>query len=425
MKLFTLLSFWLISVNVMLFAQNNTQNGKLGQIDTLTLSYTEAKKIFLRDNLMLLSKYYDISLAEADLVQSKLWRNPYFVWNQDMYSVNRNEYFNYKLQTLIQIEQVFSISGKHVNGVRLAKAGIKQTKAQLQEVLRGLLYELGTNYMELYTLQKKQNLYKITLEKYKTLIESAENKLRVGAISKNEVLRLKSEELAIKSEALKNRNEVVEDMSKLRQLLNFKENVHIITQPKNDVVVVEPTIAELLQMAQNRPDMELAVANLEYARTNLRLQRSNAVPDIKLGYQPVDRGSNYVRPYTGMVFEMSIPVFDRNQGNIKSAKAKIDQVSVQQLAIDNQIRNEIAEAFAKLVNTKEALSQFSPQFLEDIENLNKNSQTNYDRKNINLLEYIDLQRIYLQNQLQYIDFQNEYQKSINQLNFSVGKEIIE
>jgi outer membrane protein, heavy metal efflux system len=416
MKFFTLLCFCVLSAKLCSYAQN---------MDTLVLPYNEAKKILLRDNLKILSGYYDISLAEADLVQSKLWRNPYFVWNQDMYSVNRNDYFNFKLQTLIQVEQVFSISGKHVNGVRLAKAGIKQSKAQLQETLRGLLYELGAVYMELYGLQKKQKLYKNTLEKYKTLIESAENKLRVGAMSKNEVLRLKSEQLATKSDALKNQNEVLQDMSKLRQLLNFRENVHIITQKKEDIIASEPTLADLLVLAQDRPDMELTRTNLEYARTNLRLQRSNAVPDMKLGYQPTDRGSNYVRPYSGLVFEMSLPVFDRNQGNIKSAKAKIDQTSVQQLALDNQIRNEVAEAFAKLVNTKEGLKQFSPEFLEDIENLNKNAQTNYDRKNINLLEYIDLQRIYLQNQLQYIDFQNEYQKSINQLNFSVGKEILE
>ncbi len=414
MKKFILLCFCMIGIKHYIHAQT---------MDTMTLPYLEAQKILLRDNLEILSKYYDISMAEADLVQAKLWRNPYFIWNQDMYSVNRNDYFNFKLQTLIQVEQVFSISGKHTNSVKLAKVGIKQSKTQLQEVLRGLLYELGTIYMELYTLQRKQILYNTTLEKYKSLIESAENKLRVGAMSKNEVLRLKSEELAIKSEILKNKNEVIEDLSKLRQLLNFKENVYIITQNKNASTVNEPTIDELLQIAQDRPDIALARADMEYARTDLKLQRSNAVPDVKLGYQPVDRGSNYVRPYSGLVFEMSIPIFDRNQGNIKSAKAKINQVSVRQLTLDNQIRNEVAEAYSKLLNTKEALKQFTPEFLADIDDLNKNSQKNYDRKNINLLEYIDLQRIYLQNQLQYIDFQNEYQKSINQLNFSVGKEI--
>ena len=60
-----------------------------------------------------------------------------------------------------------------------------------------------------------------------------------------------------------------------------------------------------------------------------------------------------------------------------------------------------------------------------MEELNKNADQNYDKKNINLLQYIDLSRIYVDNQLQYINLQLEYRQTINKLNFSVGKEVLD
>ena len=58
---------------------------------------------------------------------------------------------------------------------------------------------------------------------------------------------------------------------------------------------------------------------------NLKKQKAESVPNINLGYQPHDQGSNHVRPYVGMVFEMGIPVFNRNQGEIAAAKIQIEQ----------------------------------------------------------------------------------------------------
>jgi outer membrane protein, heavy metal efflux system len=410
---FIAISLWAISAS-------------FAQMDTLRLTFDSAKVRLLRENLQILSSYYEISLAEADLVQSKLWRNPYLVWNQDMYSTTRNDYMNYKNQFLIQVEQVFSISGKHLWNVRMAKLGIRQNRLQLQDVLRGLLYEFGEKYWSLDALEKKQSLYIQTVEKYDRLIESFENRLKVGATSVNEVLRLKSERLAVISDVMHNKNELIETMANLRQLMNLKENVFLIIEDKtlsgfNDEFKPAQLIDEALTI---RPDAELANLQIEYQETNLKLQRANAVPDVKLAYQPSDKGSNYVRPYQGMVFETSLPLFDRNQGNIKRAKLQIKQATAQQLQIENKVSNEVIAAFSQWLNIREGFKNFTPAFMQSITELSQNADQNYDKKNINILQYIDLQRIYIQNQSQFIDLQLYYAQSINRLNFTVGKEVL-
>ncbi len=398
----------------------------VAQTDTLTLQYEEAKTILLKDNLKILSAYYDISIAEADVVQAKLWRNPTFVWNQDLYSIARNEYFNYQNQFLIQIEQVFSVSGKHTWGVRMAKLDRERNKLQLQDVLRGLVFELGQKYIQLDALEQKQRLYAETVKKYDILIENCEIKLKAGAISSNEVLRLKSERIGVKSEALNNQNDVLEIMSDLRQLLNLKETVYVKISDKPLLLKDESLLVQtLIQDATlQRSDVQLAQFEIKYQEGNLKRQRAEAIPDIKLGYQPSDKGSNYVRPYQGLVLEFGLPFFDRNQGGIKKAKAQINKAQASQLEVENKVRNEVLTAFSQWINIKTGFQNLTPEFFGQMEELNKNADQNYDKKNINLLQYIDLRRIYVDNQLQYINLQQQYRQTVNKLNFTVGKEVL-
>lgn len=406
------------------FAQTATEKSTVKQ--SMTLSFQEAKTRMLKENLSLLAAYYDISIAEADLIQSKLWTNPYFIWNQDLYSVERNEYLNFNNQKLVQVEQVFSISGKYVNRVRLAKLGIEQNKLALQEAIRGLMMDLGEHFLALNALQQKAALYQSTLARYDELIKSAEDKLRVGAMSSNEVVRLRSELIAVKAEATHNQNDILAEMSALRIILNLTEDVNIETIDKSPTTNIAFEMAKLISDAmENRPDYKLSINQIDYQKQDLKLQKSMAVPDIKLAYQPHDRGSNYVRPYQGLNLEMPLPLFDRNQGNIKMAKAKISQAELNFQLAENTLRNEVQESYAQMINSKKGFEEFSDEFLKRIEELNTNAIYNYGKKNINLLEFIDLQRIYIQNKLQFIDLKNEYQRAINKLNFTVGKQLAE
>lgn len=391
----------------------------------ISLSFDDVKKLLLKANITLLSSYYDVEAADAELTQARLWGNPNFVWNQDLYSIEQNRYLNLANQKLLQVEYTFKIAGKYTNTVKLAKLGLELSKLQVQDVMRSLLYDAGEHFYALQAAQQKQTLYESTLQRYEQLIISAEERLRVGAMASNEVLRLKSEQIAVKTEATQNKNEVLEEMSQLRMLLNLRENVVIKTSndepPIGDVGALYLLIDDALK---GRPDYLLSLKQVTYQNRNLKLEQSNAYPDLDFGYQPHDRGSNWVRPYQGFELEFNVPLFNRNQGNIKLAKTKIVQAELNTLQSENRVRNEVYKSYEQFVNTRQGYQDYSTDFMKQTEELNTNANDNYSKKNINLLEFIDLQRIYIINKTQYIDLKNAYQRSINQLNFTIGKEII-
>jgi outer membrane protein, heavy metal efflux system len=404
---------------------SNAQSQLKDSSIVLAIDFQQAKAMLMKSNLSMLAGYYNIEKAEAELIQTRLWNNPNFVWNQDLYSNELNQYFNFRNQKLIQIEQIFSIAGKHTNSVKLSRLGVELSKLQYQDVIRSLLFEMGDHYFGLEAAQLKQQLYDSTLVQYDQLIKSAEERLRVGAMASNEVLRLKSEQIAVKSQAIENRNEALSEMSAVRILLNLDENVYVQTLDDKAPVGSTETLYLLIDQAlTHRPDFMLNRKQLSYENQNLKLQKSIAIPDLNIAYQPHDKGSNYVRPYQGANLEFNIPLFNRNQGNIKMAKAQISQAEIQLLLSENTVRNEVAKSYEQFLNTKKGYESYTTEFMNLTEELNTHANQNYSRKNINLLEFIDLQRIYIINKTQYIDLKNAYFRAINQLNFSIGRDVV-
>ncbi len=397
---------------------------KAQQHDTIFINVEQAKAMLLKENLSILSTYYEIDIAEAQLMQTKAWNNPYFNWNQDMYSVELDEYFNYKNQFLVQVDQVFSFAGKHTNTVKLAKVNSEINKMMMKDVVRSLLMELTENYHQLYGLQQKQFIYDQVLERYSKVIEASETQLKLGAIAQNEVIRLKSEQIAIQTEALQIANDQLTVMGTLRVMLNLKPTVYIVTSEYKPLFT-EPGLADLLkQSEENRTDFKLAQLNKQYQQVNLKLQKSLAYPDITFGYQPKDRGSNYVRPYSGIEVGFEIPLFNRNTGNIRIAEFEIKKAELQLTQQQNTLQNEVTSAFYSLLKTKTCMDNFNDTFLAQVEVLNTNANINYNKRNISLLEYIDLQRIYIENKIQFMDIRYQYLSAINKLNFSVGLDVI-
>jgi len=392
--------------------------------DSVPLSLDECKAILIKENLSVIASHYDVDIAEAQVIQSRAWNNPVFNWNQDMYSVEKNQYFNFGNQFLVQIDIVFSIAGKYTNTVRLAKVKQEGSKLMFKDILRSLMMELNESYNLLNSLQNKALIFKDVSDRYDEVIFAGEKQLQVGGISANELIRLRSERIALQTEAVQNSKDLYEAMANLRVLLNLRPTVYIQTL-KYIPTSSDPVLSDLFLLGEeHRADYLLSRLNIKYQETNLKLQKSLAVPDINFGYQPKDRGSNYVRPYSGIEIGFEVPLFNRNIGNIKASQIEIKKAEVESVQKQNSLQNEITQSFLTMLEAKKCLKNYTNILLDQIELLNKDSEINYLKRNINMLEYIDLKRIYIQNRMQFLELDFQYLRAVNHLNFSVGLDVI-
>lgn len=396
------------------------------QLKDTIVTFTDAKSRLMNLNLSLLASYYDVDIARAGVIQAKVWNNPYFVFNGDLYSNETNEYFHFRNQHLLQLEQTFSIAGKHTNTVKLAKINVAVAEKQLEDVLRSLLFEMANTYSDLSALQEKQFLYQQVINNYDKLMAATRKQLEVGSISLTEALRLESEYVAVKTESLQNFNEKEKILSELRVLLRYSADTTFIVEQKLPLIGEEFDLEILTEQAiSSRPDVLIKKLERDYQDRNLRLQRSLAVPDVKLAYQPRDRGSNYVRPYQGFNVEFSVPLFDRNQGDIKAAEFGVKKANLNTQQIEIQIRNEVSAAYNRYKSSNVGLANYKLEFINQLKELNKSTNENFQKRNISLLEFIDQQRIFVLTNIQLIELRQQFLNNVNELNFVVGTNLIE
>ena len=396
------------------------------QTPDTVLSFQEAKARLLNYNLGLLATYYDIGISKAKVIQAKVWNNPNFIINGDMYNQETNEYFNLRSQSLWQFEQTFSWAGKHTNSVRLARIGVEMAEKQMEDVIRSLLFELGNTYSDLAALQSKEILYMQVISNYDKLMEATRKQLEVGAISNTEAIRLEAEYLDVKADALENNNEKEKVAGNLRSLLRYPQDTTFYVEQKLPLVGDEfDPVFLATQAVETRPDIQAAKINIRYQERNVKLQQSSGVPDVKFGYQPYDRGSNYIRPYHGFTTEIFLPIFDHNQGRIKQAKLSLSQSDLQFLQLENQARNDVAAAYNRYKSANAGLANYNAQFLERLKELNQSTNLNFQKRNISLLQFIDQQRIFILTNIQLIELKQRYLNNINELNFSVGQTLID
>lgn len=393
---------------------------------TLELTYTEAVGILLQESLPLLSAHYEVEASEGELLQSRSWNNPHFNWNQDLYSAERNEYFNQKNQRLIQMDFMFSVSGKHTRGVKLAKIGLEQNQLMYENTKRSLVYEVGLKFHQLMMLQKRNELYKVVFSQFKTLIDAYEIQYKVGEIPGSELIRLKSELLTLQNSIVNNQNETEKEMSELRALLNMRPDVTLVAK-ESALAIPDPVQLDLEELyvhaEENRPDYLARLKEISYQEMNLKLQNSKSIPDLMVGYQPHDKGSNYVRPYTGLVVEMDIPIFNRNQGNIASSKAEVSKSKADAEHALNSLQNEISSSLNKFFHAKSALDNYDIGFLKELESLNNSALKNYNNKNINILQYLDMQRTYINTMAEYLGLKSEIVQRVIDIEFTTGYQL--
>ena len=396
-----------------------------GQLsETISFTYEEGKSKMLKENVRLMAEYYNLDIAEAEIQQKRLWDNPLFVWNAEMYSLAENNYFNFANQKLLQIEYSFSVSGKRINAIKEAKIAKEIALFALSDVMRGLVLEYSNAFYEFIELQEMNDLLIESASQYDKLIEQYTLGSELGVNSESELVRLKAEKQTILTDINENEKELLALELTLRMLMNYRSGVKLVA--KKDLSLINPKISEdqLVGAALNgRPDLKIAQKNISLYQATLKKEKSEIVPNINLGYQPHDQGSNHVRPYVGMVFEMGIPVFNRNQGNIAKAKIQIDQSSLLLQYKTEEVKNEVLMAMETFKRTQELKNSYNLELIDQMEVLAKNAKINYESKNISLYEYIDFQRSYIENKLNYIQANRKFNEAINLMNFVVGMDL--
>lgn len=109
-----------------------------GILQAQTLTLKDAGQLFLKQNLSLIAARYDMDIAQAQVLQARLFENPVISLEQNVYNRLNGKYFDMGKdgESGVEIEQVISIAGQRSNRIRLEKVNKEMAGYQFQEIMR-------------------------------------------------------------------------------------------------------------------------------------------------------------------------------------------------------------------------------------------------------------------------------------------------
>ena len=394
-----------------------------------TLTLKEAEQRFLERNLSLIAERYNIDMAQAQVLQAKLFENPVISLEQNVYNRLNGKYFDFgkEGEAVVEIEQVIHLAGQRNKQVRLEKINKEIAEYQFEEVMRTLRQELNEKFVEVYFLSKSIAIYEKEVNSLQVLLGGMKIQQEKGNISLMEISRLESMLFSLRKEKNERENDLLTTRGELNLLLNLPEDTQVQLSLDEEVLqqldLSQLSFADLKAIINERPDQKIARITVNASRANLKLQKSMAFPEfsVKGNY---DRVGNFINDYFAIGVSLSVPIFNRNQGNIKAARFSIQQAGVQQEYAAIRADMELFTAYTSLEKATQLYQSTNMDLERNFEKLITGVNENFTRKNISLLEFIDYYDSYKETCIQLYEIKKNVFLAMENLNTVVGQNVL-
>ncbi|WP_235324388.1 TolC family protein [Pedobacter lusitanus] len=402
-------------------------DGYANERDTLSVTLKEAEDLFIKNNLSLIASRYSIDQAKAQVITARLFENPQLGYETGLYNTGTKKFFDMSKengQRAANISQLFQTAGKRNKNIQLAKINVQQAEYQFFDLLRTLKYTLRTDFYKIYYQEQSAKVYAKEISSLSKTLSGFQQQYAKENIALKEVLRIQSQLYTLQSELNELKDGIDDVQSEFKLLIRTDAKKYIVPRLEFNLdgknVLQQVTYKNLLDSAyNNRYDLKVAHSAVDYSKLNLRLQKSMAMPDVTLSVT-YDKQGSYIRHYTGLGISIPLPLFNRNQGNIRQAKIAIDADQLALTQQEEQIQSDLDNSYQSADRLERLYNSFDPAFKTDFNHLIEEVFKNYQKHNISLLEFLDFYDSYKTNTLQLNNLQLNRISSLEQLNYITG-----
>jgi outer membrane protein, heavy metal efflux system len=398
------------------------------QTSSQTVTLQSVEDSFLVKNYALLAQRYQIDASKALVRQAKMWSNPSFSSVLGFGSTNKFKPFDVGSggETQYTLDQLIQLAGKRNKSIQLAAAGTKMSEANFDELLRTLRLQLRENFYNIYYQQQTETVLKEQLENLQKIVDAYVTADKKGAVAHSDLVRLQALQVGIENDFADLKQQELESQKNLQQLLHTRDFYEARLQPA-DLASYNLDKIQLPQLldsvAINRPDVRIADIQYQTAQLNYRLQKSLAVPDLHVG-ATYDKQGSYVNNFVGLTLGIDLPVWNRNQGNIRAAQLQIGTEQQQLLQQQSIAQTEVLNAYQRIIALEKRYKGFDlHQFQGEFDTLIDEVAKNFSKGNISLLQFIDYFNSYSDNAKNINKFLSNRVNAYEELNYATGQEL--
>ncbi len=392
-------------------------------------TWEKVRERFEVNNPTLRAGYLNVDEARANEITANLRPNPQLGVVLDQFPVfNSNLLSPNAAQWTPTVTQLIERQGKRHLRNQSAQLATKQAQSDRQDLERNLLFNLRDAFIRLLAANSVLQMANDNLAYYDNVIGVNRERYKAGDIAKIDLQRVELQRAQFESDYQNAQVNLRQAKLDLLALMNEKTtNDRTSVDQFNvagdfDFKDVVPDLAELRQAAlDTRPDLQSAAVAVEKAKTDHKLAWANGSTDPTLGleYQRTQAVNTL-----GIDFAIPLRVFDRNQGEKRRTQLEIERSDRLREAVQTGVLRDVDSAHASLASLLELLKPYRDRYIPEATEVRVTISFSYAHGGASLLDFLDAQREYRDTQLNYRNLIASYLSAANQLNLTVGREVI-
>ncbi|CAH0996088.1 hypothetical protein EMA8858_02218 [Emticicia aquatica] len=390
------------------------------------LTLKQCEEAFVKNNLLLLAEQYNIDIAKASVIQSKIWELPYASGELNAINPQNKRVLDIgaKGQKAIAVQQLLYLGKKKKNEVEFAKSTVGIAELQFEQLLKNLRFQLHQSFFNSYFEQQKILSINKQIANIDTLVKVYSQQAQKGNWPLRDVVRLQSLSFNLKNDFLAVQKNINDEQENLKILIGSQETINPIVEErglnnyfeKNNLPVSEALLAMALE---KNPDYLSFLKIIESNELMIKWQKSLAKPDITVGASYDQRGGAFGNQVN---FTVGIPLalWNRNKGNIKIAEAEFEKSKLLKEQKILELKSQIDNAYSTWNQQREQYSHIISSGIENFDVVYKGILFNFQKQNIALLEFTDFMESYNQSTLQLIEMRKQLILSGESINHIVN-----
>jgi outer membrane protein, heavy metal efflux system len=308
---------------------------------------------------------------------------------------------------------------KRQHRLEAAKDQTAVTSAQVADNERTLAFNVASQFISALLAQADLDLAEKDLASFQQTVDIGQASFQAGAMSEGDLLKIKLQLLQFQMDVSGAKLALVQALASLRQLLGYEsvpENYQVVGDLEYTPVKLGEDDLKALALRQ-RPDLRAAQLGVTSAQSLYSLARANGKRDVGVTFTynhlgGVNTGS--------LFFNMELPIFDRNQGEIARTRYAITQSQELSSEQASLALTDVANSYESLRTSDQVVQLFQSGYLKQAEDSRDISQYAYQRGGASLLDYLDAERTYRSTELAYRQALAGYMISLEQLRQAVG-----
>jgi len=329
------------------------------------------------------------------------------------------DYIDQNAQFDAGIGYLFERGRKRQHRLQAARDQTAVVQSQVTDNERQLVFNVGQQFVEALLAESTLEFAQKDLESFQKTVEISQERRRVGDMSEGDFLKIKLQLLQFQTDVSAAQLARIQALAALRQFLGF-ESVpdDYDVQGSLEYQAVHGDLNGLKSLAaMDRPDLRAAQQAVTAAESQLALQKANGKMDVTgtFNYSHT-AGTNSGAFY----FNMPLPIFDRNQGEIARAGYAVTQAQQQASETAQQVSTDVVQAYENLRTNDQIIQLYQGGYVDQAKQSRDISEYAYRKGAASLLDYLDSERTYRANQLAYRQALANYMLALEQMRQAVG-----